>query len=113
MTAGRLQHRLRWESRQTFDDGYGNTQTDFAEEFTCWAEVKPSLGIETVNAARLQGQQPVDIVVRLNNRTREIAADWRAVDVNEDTIYAIKAPPIDMQQYRAYLTIKAVAGVAE
>lgn len=112
MAAGRLKHRLSFQQRQLVSDGYGNTEGGFAEEFVRWAEVKPSLGIETVNAARLAGQQPVDIVVRRDSETLTIGADWQAVDANDGTIYALTAPPIDLKQDRQYLTMKAVIGVA-
>lgn len=113
MPAGRLTHRLSFQARAFESDGYGNEESnEFAEEFVRWAEIKPSLGIETVNAARLAGQQPVDIVVRKDSETVEIAADWRAVDLNEGTIYALTAPTIDLKQDRKYLTMKAIVGVA-
>lgn len=113
MAAGRLSHRLSFRSRSLVSDGYGNQQSsDFTEAFVRWAEIKPSLGIETVAAARLAGQQPVDISVRRDSETLTIAADWQAVDVNEGTIYALTAPPIDLKQDRQYLTMKAVVGVA-
>jgi len=112
MPAGRLRRRLVFQSRAQVDDGMGNVEGDFGDQFSRWAEVKPSLGIETVNAARLQGQQPVDITVRQDNQTRTIASDWRAVDETSGTVYAVTSPAIDLQQDGAYLTVKAVSGVA-
>lgn len=113
MGAGKLTHLLSFRSRSLVSDGYGNEESsDFTEAFQRWAEIKPSLGIETVNAARLAGQQPVDITVYRDSSTLDIEADWQAVDVNEGTIYALTAPPIDLKQDRKYLTMKAVVGVA-
>lgn len=112
MTAGRMSRRLSFQQRELVSDGYGNNQGDFAEVFIRWARIQPSLGIETVNAARLAGQQPVDITVYRDSETLDIAADWRAVDVNDGTVYAITAPAIDVKQDRMLLTMKAVVGVA-
>lgn len=110
--AGSLKHKISWQRRPLISDGYGNNEGDFEEEFIRWAEIRPSLGIETVNAARLAGQQPVDIIVRRDSDTRQIAPDWRAVGVNDGVVYAITSPAIDMRQDSMHLTIKAVVGVA-
>lgn len=112
MNAGRMKTRLRFEARATADDGMGNLQADFEEQFCRWAEVRPSIGIEAVTAARLAGQQPVDITVYRDCETRAIAADWRAVDLWDGTIYALTSPPVDLSQNNARLTFKAVVGVA-
>lgn len=112
MAAGRLNHKISFQQRQLISDGYGNSEGDFAEEFIRWAEIKPSLGIETNAQARLAGEQPVNIRVYRDSDTRLIAADWRAVDVNEGTIYAITSPTSDMEQDRMHLTMTAVVGRA-
>lgn len=112
MTAGRMSHKVSFQRRQLVSDGYGNEQGDFAEEFIRWAEIKPSLGIETNAQARLAGEQPVNIEVYRDSDTRLITAAWRAVDVNEGTIYAITSPAIDMNQDRMRLTMTAVVGRA-
>jgi hypothetical protein len=107
-----MKRRLRFEAREIRDDLMGNRQADFVEQFCRWAEIRPSLGIETVNAARLAGEQPVDITVYRDCETRTIAVDWRAVDVYEGTVYALASPPVDLDQSGALLTIKAVSGIA-
>lgn len=112
MAAGRMNRWLRFEAREVRDDLMGNRQADFVERFCRWAEIRPSLGIETVNAARLAGEQPVDITVYRDCETRTIAVDWRAVDVHDGTIYAMSSPAIDLDQKNALLTIKAVSGIA-
>lgn len=112
MNPGRMRSRLRFERRATSDDGMGNREGDFAKQFCRWVEVRPSLGLEAITAARLAGQQPVDITVWSDCETRTIAADWRAIDEHYGTIYALTSPPIDLDQNGARLTIKAVAGIA-
>lgn len=112
MPAGRMTHRLRFEARALVSDGYGNEVGDFAEEFTRWAEVLPLKGGEAVQAARLSGTQPVVIRVYRDNETLEIGADWRAIDVNDGTVYALTSPPTDMEQKRQMLSMTATIGVA-
>jgi head-tail adaptor len=111
VTIYHLKHRLVFSARQLTSDGFGNEQGDFADEFTRWADVRPSLGIETVNAARLDGVQPVDITVLRDDDTERIAADWRVTDIYEgNRIYALTAPPIDLADDGLYLTFKAKSG---
>lgn len=113
MAAGKLTHRLSFQNRALVSDGYGNEEAStFTEMFVRWAQIQPSAGIETVNAARLQGQQPVDIIVYRDSETLDIAADWQAVDLNEGTIYALTSPPMDVWQNRKKLMMKARTGVA-
>jgi head-tail adaptor len=113
MTAARLQHRLTWQRRIDATDDYGSTQSDFANQFTEPAEVLPARGFEQVTQARLAGQQPVILRVRLNGRTQTIQSDWRAVDArNTAIVYAVTAPPIDREQTRRWLEIPATIGAA-
>lgn len=112
MTTGRMNHRISFQQRELVSDGAGNEEGEFEEVFIRWAEIKPALGIETNAAARLVGEQPVDLIVYKDSDTSMIEADWRAVDVNEGTIYAITSPAIDLKQDRKYLTIRGVAGRA-
>lgn len=112
MVAGALKHRLRFEARATAADEYGNERGDFAEQFTRSAEVRPRRGGETVQASLLAGTQPVNIIVRKDSETVTIAADWRAVDVNEGKTYSIRSPAADIEQKGRYLEMEAEIGVA-
>lgn len=107
-----MKTKLRFEARLTADDGMGNRQGDWVEQFCRWAEVRPSIGIEAVTAARLAGQQPVDISLWRDPQTKCIDADWRAVDVGNGTAYALTSPSVDLDQSGARLTFKAVTGIA-
>lgn len=111
--AGDLDHRLAFDKRTVVDDGFGNTVSGpFAEQFRVDAGVRPIKGGEQVMAARLQGTQPVIITVRKSGQTDLITTDWQARDVRSRTVYAIKAPPADMEGKRAWLDILATAGEA-
>lgn len=112
MSAGRLNHKISFQSRIIISDGYGNERGDFSEVFIRSAEIKPALGIEQNAAARLVGEQPVEIRVYRDSDTKTIDASWRAVDVNDGTVYAITSPTIDLKQDRRMLWMTAVAGRA-
>lgn len=110
--AGDLRDRLRFEQRAVLDDGYGNPVSgEFAEQFSRWAEVKPMRGGEDVLAARLQGTQPIMIRVRYDSLTKTITPEWRAVDVRNGTVYAIRTA-VDMERRRMWIEMMAEAGVA-
>jgi len=64
-----------------------------------------------VTAARLVGQQPVTITVRQNSLTRLITTEWRAIDVNEGTEYAIRSI-VDPDDDGAFFEILSQVGVA-
>lgn len=90
-SAGELRHRVAFDRRQEVEDDYGNTQSDFVEQFIVAAKVSAKFGGEAVTAARLTGQQPVTIVVRQSAQTRMITTDWRARDARNGEVYAIRS----------------------
>lgn len=110
--AGELSHRVSFQKRTEISDDYGNTVAGpFTEQFVVSAKVQAKFGGETVIAARLQGEQPVTIVVRQNSRTLLIKDDWRAVDVHEGTEYAIRSI-VDPDDSGAFREILCQSGVA-
>lgn len=113
MPAGQLRERLIFDKRpiQT-DDGYGNVEGEFVEQFECWARVRPLKGGEQVLSARLTGTQPVIITVRRSSQTALIKSDWRARDARTGTVYAITSPASNMDEKKQYLDIMATTGAA-
>lgn len=109
--AGELRHRVAFDKRVDVDDGHGNTQGAFVEQFIVSAKVQAKFGGEAVTAARLTGQQPVTIVVRQSSQTRQIAVDWQARDVNSGQVYAIRSI-VDPDDRRAFFEILTQIGVA-
>lgn len=113
--AGELRHKIAFDKRQDVNpdapDDYGNTQSEFVEQFVVSAKVQAKFGGETVTAARLQGQQPVTITVRQSSQTRLIKEDWRARDVRSGAVYAIRSI-VDPDGKRAWLEILTQTGVA-
>lgn len=109
---GALRHRLRFEAPAlAAGDGGGGTVLGFAERFTVWAAMFKPRGDEEVLAARLEGKHAVDIVVRASDRARQIATDWRIVDVrNPGDVYAIRF--VDTVSDRFWIRLTAEKGVA-
>jgi len=109
--AGKLNFRLRFESRADVANVRGNTKGDWVPQFTVYAAITPLKGGEGVMAGRLSGFQPVLLQVRRTSQTLRIDASWRAVDPGGGHVYAITAPPSDMAGDRAFLDILATVGV--
>lgn len=111
--AGDLRHRIAFDRRAATDDGYGNPVSGpWQEQFVLWARVLPLKGSEAVLAARLEGRQPVVITVRVSSQSRQIGADWRARDVNSGAVYAVTAPPANMDERNQFFDILATTGEA-
>jgi SPP1 family predicted phage head-tail adaptor len=110
-SAGELRHRIVFEKRGTSDDGYGNEQTTFEEQFTIAAKVQAKFGGEAVTAARLTGEQPVTITVRQSAQTLQITPDWRCRDARSGEIYNIRSI-VDPDDRRAWLELLCQSGVA-
>jgi head-tail adaptor len=111
-SAGAMRDRLRFESRAVVDDTFGNTVSgDWTHRFTRSADVRPARGGEEVLSAKLQGIQPVRIVVYSDSETRTVTPDWRAVDSRSGLVYAIRTI-VDEERRGQFLTLDAVAGAA-
>lgn len=106
---GRFYHRVAWDLRADADDGYGNTVTDWTEQFQTRAGFTFLRGSEAVIAARLEGRQPVIVRVRVSSRTRQITTDWRMRDARSGEIYAVRS--IIETDDRAYRDITVERGV--
>lgn len=113
--AGYLCERVAFDRREDVNPDepadYGNTTSQFVEQFVVAAGIQAKFGGEAVTAARLQGQQPVTIKVRQSDQTRLIKEDWRARDVRSGTEYAIRSI-VDPDGKRAWLEILTQTGVA-
>ena len=109
--AGELRHLIAFDKRIDAQDDYGNSQSSFEEQFVVAAKVQAKFGGEAVTAARLTGQQPVTIIVRQCEQTRQIKVDWRARDVRSGDEYAIRSI-VDPDDKRAYFEILTQTGVA-
>lgn len=68
-------------------------------------------GSEAVQAARLEGRQPVVVTVRDNPASRQVTNSWRMRDLQTGTAYAIKSGPVPTDD-RGYLEFTVESGVA-
>ena len=110
MSAGELRERVRFERRVETTDGYGNTKGQWLPQLTVAARIQPLRGSEAVMASRLQGVQPVLIVIRSSAAARGIAPDWRAVDARTGREYAIRTA--QLRETADYVDLLCEAGPA-
>ena len=118
MHAGRLDRRLQFAERREVDDGMGNTVAEYVPQYECAANIKRLRGGESVLAARLEAKQPVVVTVRACTAARAITHDWRATDLRDGTIYAVKENPRyptdkSGREDRGHLEFLAMSGVVE
>lgn len=110
MSAGLMKERFAFDKRNDLVDGYGNTQSEWVEQYLCWTRRQFLRGGEDVIAARLEGRQPALLTIRRSNMARQITPDWRARDTRTGEIYNIReAKPTED---RAYVEILCERGVA-
>jgi len=110
MASARLYEHIAFDMPTQVSDGQGGTVDDWEEQFQCRAHYRSPRGGETVQAARLEGRQPMGITVRSSSNTRQAKTEWRIRDVHTGTVIQIKA--IQRTEDRRYLEILAESGVA-
>ncbi|WP_420852189.1 head-tail adaptor protein [Psychromarinibacter halotolerans] len=120
MHLGRCRERVAFDEPVSTSDGSGGQEAGFSEVFKTPAHFRYLRGGETVQAARLEGRQPVVVTVPATPRARRITTDWRMRDINRVTyasdgsavlgVYAVKAPPV-LSEDRAWLEITCETGV--
>lgn len=115
-SSGSLRGRVHLQRRTVEPDPWDGDPTpgDWATQATVACKFVALKGSETVIASRLQGIQPYVVKVRQSALTRTIDETWRLVDARDEMrVFAIKAPPTDPDQKRAWLEILATSGVLE
>jgi head-tail adaptor len=109
--AGQLIESVAFDALNAVDDGYGNRQQEFVEQFQTRAGFIWLRGGESVQAARLEGQQPLIVRVRVYEDTNRITPDWRMRDLRTGDVYAIRG--ISRSLDRGYLDVLVQSGVAQ
>lgn len=106
---GRLRYRVAFDKREDVNPDvpkdYGNTRSEFVEQFVTYADIVPKFGGESVTAARLAGRQPVVIKIRQFAAARLVRPDWRARDARSGRIYNIRS--LSDQQGSGWIEILA------
>lgn len=110
ISAGDLYYRVAFDKRAEVDDGYGNTVSDWREQFQCRAAFRHLRGGESVMAGRLQGKHVQVITVRASSQTREITTDWRVRDVRTGEAFNIR--DVTHETDRAFISFLCEKGVA-
>lgn len=108
--AGDLYYRVAFDRRAEVDDGYGNTVSDWVEQFQCRAAYHHLRGGESVMAGRLQGRHAQIIVVRASSQTRQVSTDWRVRDARNGEIFNIR--DVTAETDRALISMLCERGVA-
>src|SRR4051812_49109641 len=88
--AGQFIDRVASDQLSSVADGYGNLQQSFVEQFQTRAGFTWLRGGEDVMGARLEGQQPAVVRVRVSTDTRRVRADWQMRDVRSGIAYSIR-----------------------
>lgn len=104
--AGDLQHRVAFDRRQRTNDGAGNWQSGFVEQFSRRAAFIYAGGRESVMAARLEGRSVLKVRLRSCSLTRTIEQDWQMRDVRTGAVYAIKEVDAVTDRLWVYLVVE-------
>ena len=83
--------RFAFERRSTEADGFGTTVGDWLWQFEEYCQLTMRVGGESIQAARLAGQQPASLFVWASSRTREVTTEWRARDSRTDEVWNIRS----------------------
>lgn len=113
--AGDLRWRVRFEKRTEVEHELGGTTSGWDTKFTRYACLKPMRGGEGVQQQRLQGTQPVLIIVRRDSQTKLIDPSWRAVELLNNIpirFYALKTAE-DMERDNRFITMIGEQGAAD
>lgn len=121
VSLGQLRERVAFDAPLDDPDGSGGIETGWSERIAkIAAHFRYLRGGEVVQAARLEGRQPVVVTVRVNAWTRQITSDWRMRDLrqvqfDEDGdlvagVFKVVAPPV-LTENRMWLEITCESGV--
>lgn len=109
--AGALSERITFSKRIETDDGFGNVESAWVDQFTEPARLQPKLGSEPVLSARLTGVQPFLLVIRSSARTRAVTPAWRAVNARSGAEYNIRTVA-NADERNGWLELLVQEGVA-
>jgi head-tail adaptor len=112
MPAGQLREFLIFDKRDEAEDGHGNSEAGWREQFRCAARVVFSKSnAESVIAARLDGRQPVSITIGWSRAASKADTAWRIRDKRTQKIYDITSVAPD--EKHQWIDIMAVERGAE
>lgn len=107
--AGDLKHRITFQRRA--NDANGDPLGAWTNQFTVWTKMVWLRGSESAVHQRLEGRQPLALVVRTSSQARQIDTTWRAVNArNTSEKFAITA--VSPAKEAGFIDILAVKGGA-
>jgi len=114
---GALRERMHFQRRGDGDDGMGGPPQpgtgEFATVFTASAGLRPRVGGEAVDAARLGGRQPFVMTVRYSEQMAEVTPAWQLLDARkEGRVLSIISPLADPDGKNQWLEFLAVEGAS-
>ena len=90
-SAGLLHERIAFDEVVETQGEGGGTVSGFQERFVVWARRRYLRGGEGVQAARLEGKQPLILTIRRSSQSQRITSEWRARDVRSGVVYEIRS----------------------
>jgi head-tail adaptor len=123
MKAGDLYQRVAFDAPKEVPDTHGGTEVGWDTDNAVMARAHFLYlrGGETVQAARLQGRQPIVVTIRNSEDARSITAGWRMRDMNAGTLgsgdvwsgstFNVRTDPVPSDD-RRWLEITVEGGVA-
>lgn len=108
--AGDLKDRVTFQQRAA--DTNGDLTGAWTATTTVWAQIQPLRGGQTVMEQRLQGNQPVNIIVRASSATRPLNNTYRAVDARDAT-RVFRITGADLSLDRAWVEVLAIQEVGQ
>lgn len=82
--AGELTRKVKFQQRAA--DANGDRIGAWTDIVTRQAKIVPKVGGESVNAERMEGNQPVVIYVRRDSLTKAVDGSYRAIDARDTSI---------------------------
>jgi len=108
--AGDLFEAVAFDSPTSAADDYGGVEAGWTEEFTTRAHFRYLRGGETVQAARLEGRQPLVATIRRSTASEAVTPDWRMRDTRRGEVYNIRTVvPTDDRRFLELTCEKGVA----
>lgn len=113
MEAGKLDRRFQFQVRVEVDDGHGSTVGEWFPQFTVAGNRKYIVrgAGEAVMAARLTAKTLATMTVRRSVATKQITAEWRAIETRSGEVFNIREQPQESDD-RGYLSFLCETGTA-
>ena len=109
MQAGDLTERAAFDAPTQVPDGYGGQKSGWSEAYACRAHFRYLRGGEAVQAARLEGRQPVVVTIRDSAAARGITPEFRMRDTLRGDVYNVRTVVPDGRHWIELTCEKGVA----